>query len=396
LMDLDRFKEVNDTLGHHTGDLLLREVGRRLERTLHGRGTIARLGGDEFAVLLPAVVDATEAAAQATNVVRALEQPFVLSEITLEVGASVGVAVAPEHGEEAATLLQRADIAMYAAKAGHSGVRVYEPADDQYTRRRLTLVAELRQALAERQLIVHYQPQIDLATGKAVGFEALVRWIHPEHGFLPPDEFIPLAEQTGLVRPLTTFVLEEALRQCAAWRAEGYDVGVAVNLSVRSLTDGGIADEVAQMLADAGVPASALTLEVTESSIMVDPEGSAAVLRHLRALGVSIAIDDFGTGYSSLTYLKRLPVDEVKIDRSFVMSMAKDEHDAAIVQSTIVLGRNLGLRVVAEGVECAVARDRLIRFGCDAVQGYFYSRPVPAADLGEWLPVGVPDTVVVL
>jgi diguanylate cyclase (GGDEF)-like protein len=395
LMDLDRFKEVNDTLGHHTGDLLLREVGRRLERTLHGRGTIARLGGDEFAVLLPSVTSTAEAESQAKQVVRALEQAFSLSEITLEVAASVGVAVAPEHGEEAATLLQRADIAMYAAKAGHAGVRVYEPADDQYTRRRLTLVAELRQAVAERQLIVHYQPQIDLATGRAVGFEALVRWIHPEHGFLPPDEFIPLAEQTGLVRPLTSFVLEEALKQCAAWRRAGNDVGVAVNLSVRSLVDSGITDEVARMLADIGVPASALTLEVTESSIMVDPEGSVAVLEQLRALGVSIAIDDFGTGYSSLTYLRKLPVDEVKVDRSFVMSLAEDENDAAIVQSTIVLGRNLGLRVVAEGVEDAAARDRLIRFGCDAAQGYFYSRPQLAADLGEWLTTDVVEPAVV-
>jgi diguanylate cyclase (GGDEF)-like protein len=385
LIDLDRFKEVNDTLGHHNGDVLLKEAALRLLGVVEGRGYVARLGGDEFAIALGRSSPLQAVLAVAGEARAALETPFALEELGVEIGASVGIALSPEHGSDATTLLQRADVAMYAAKEAHRGVQVYSVDDDHYSPRRLALVAELRRAIGEGALSVHYQPLAHLRTGAVVGVEALVRWPHPRHGFLPPDEFVPIAEHTGLIRPLTRFVLDTALRQCAAWRARGLELSVAVNISVRSLLDAELARSVADALAGSGLPPSALTLEITESTVMADLTSTEGTLGQLSELGVTLAIDDFGTGYSSLSYLQRLPVDAVKIDKSFIIHMRADPNDAAIVRSTIDLARNLGLQVIAEGVEDEETWDRLRALDCDLAQGYLLSKPMPAARLEPWL-----------
>ncbi|HEX2039114.1 MAG TPA: EAL domain-containing protein [Acidimicrobiales bacterium] len=385
LMDLDRFKEVNDTLGHESGDTLLCEISRRLSELVGDRGTIARLGGDEFAVLLPAVEGASDATATAEVLLSALEQPFPVGDLNLEVGASIGVVLSPDHGTDAATLLQRADVAMYAAKEARSGVELYDPDHDEYSPRRLVLANELRHAIDRGQLTVHYQPKADLRTGEVTGVEALLRWHHPEYGFVPPDEFIPLAEHTGSIRPLTRWVLAAAISQCGMWRRKGIDLDVAVNLSMRSLLDMGLPEEVENLLQRAGLDPRSLTLEITESTIMADPVRSMGVLHDLSDLGTTLSIDDFGTGYSSLSYLKRMPVGEVKVDRSFVMNMTSDQDDLVIVRSTIDLARNLGLQVVAEGVEDRPTWEKLANLGCDAAQGYYLGRPMPVVQLDRWL-----------
>jgi diguanylate cyclase (GGDEF)-like protein len=381
LIDVNRFKEVNDTLGHHNGDLLLQDFSTRLQHTLRPGDTVARLGGDEFGIVVPRVVDADGAVGVAERVLRAIGDPFPLHDMTLDVDAAIGIAVFPEHGEDPLTLLQRADVAMYAAKSSHAGYEVYTPENDRYSPRRLALVGELRSAASHGELHLHYQPKCDLRTARITGVEALVRWEHPRYGPVAPDEFIPVAEQTGSIAALTRFVLEEALAQCSTWGRAGVDLGMAVNVSARSLLDTDLPDEIDALLRSAGVAAHRLTLEVTESSVMADPVRTTSVLDRLHDLGVHLSIDDFGTGYSSLSYLQRLPVDEIKIDRSFVQRMAADRSDDVIVRSTIDLGHNLGLRVVAEGVEDRESCDRLSSLGCDAAQGYWLSRPVPAAEI---------------
>ncbi|HEX2699422.1 MAG TPA: GGDEF domain-containing protein [Acidimicrobiales bacterium] len=381
LIDLNRFKEVNDTLGHHNGDLLLQDFSRRLRQALRPGDTVARLGGDEFAIVIPGVVDAVAAERVVKRIRRALEDPFMLHELTLDMDAAIGVALYPDHGGDTDTLLQRADVAMYAAKGTQAGYEVYSPANDLYSPRRLALVSELRSAASRGELRVHYQPKSDLQSGRVTGLEALLRWNHPRHGPVSPDEFIPIAEQTGSIRALTTFVLEEALTQCGTWRKSGLHLDIAVNLSVRSLLDTDLPDEIARLLSDTGVPARCLTLELTESSVMSDPARTADVLGRLHRLGAQLSIDDYGTGYSSLSYLRRLPVDEMKIDKSFVMSMNSEDDDDVIVRSTVDLGHNLGLRVVAEGVEDEASWARLAALGCDSAQGYFLSRPIPAEEV---------------
>ena len=385
IMDLDRFKEVNDTLGHHNGDVLLQEIGRRLQTTLGGRTTIARLGGDEFALLVPFVLDEWDAVQTASVVQTALDRPFSLEDLSLDASASIGVAIYPEHGTDPETLLQRADVAMYAAKESNRSIETYASERDQYSPRRLALIGELRRAIASDELVVYFQPKADLATGAVVGVEALVRWHHPQHGLLPPDEFIPLAEHTGLIRPMTQWVLRAALQQCAAWQASGLGLSVAVNISARNLLDPDLPDDLARQLAQTGVSPSSLVLEITESSVMSDPARTIGVLQRLAGMEIQIAVDDFGTGYSSLAYLSRLPVHEIKIDKSFVQDMLRDRNDAVIVETIVDLGANLGLRVVAEGVEDAATWDRLLALGCQIGQGYHLSRPVPAAALTRWL-----------
>jgi diguanylate cyclase (GGDEF)-like protein len=385
IFDLDRFKEVNDTLGHHNGDLLLKEIGSRLRATLRESDTVARLGGDEFGVLLPTVVDEDAALAVAEKIRQALRQPVCLDGITLDLEASAGVALYPEHGEDVETLLQRADVAMYLAKEDHSGCELYSAERDEYSPARLALVAELRRAIDQQELVLYYQPKADLHSGKVTGVEALIRWQHPERGLLLPDEFIPLAERTGLIRELTLVVLEAALRQLRAWELDGLELTVAVNLSARDLLDLELPDTVERLLSRYELLAGRLELEITESVILADPMRARAILSRLSAMGVQLAIDDFGTGYSSLAYLKRLPVGEIKIDRSFVMNMEQDENDAVIVRSTIELGRNLGLRVVAEGVESEAIWDDLARLDCDQAQGYYLSRAMPGQALARWL-----------
>jgi len=385
LLDLDRFKEVNDTLGHHHGDLLLQQVAERLRDTLRDSDTVARLGGDEFAVLLPQIASVKEATAVADKLSAAIEAPFTLDGLTLDVDASIGVAAYPDHATDVNELLQRADVAMYAAKAAHDGYTVYDPSLDQHNPRRLGLLGQLRRALAAGELVVHYQPKADARSARILGVEALVRWQHPEHGLLGPGEFIPLAETTGLIRPLTAYVLDAALRQCRAWLDAGRELSVAVNLSARCLLDVTLPDQIIGLLEDTAVAPEYLLLEITESAIMTDPTRALEILNRLHALGVQLAIDDFGTGYSSMAYLKSLPVDELKVDRSFVKHLHDSQNDAVIVRSTVDLGHNLGLRVVAEGVEDQATWQELATLGCDSVQGYYLARPMSAADLAVWL-----------
>jgi diguanylate cyclase (GGDEF)-like protein len=385
ILDLDGFKEVNDILGHQQGDLLLVEVGARLRAAVAGAGTVVRLGGDEFAVLLPDTADETRVLRIAGRALRALESPVVLDGLEIEVCGSMGVALAPAHGCDAAELLKRADVAMYEAKSSARGLRLYEGDLDTTSPRRLTLVSDLRAALQNDGIEVHVQPQARLASGAVVGVEALVRWQHPDLGWIPPDEFIPIAERSGLIGPLTTLVLESSLAACAQWRTAGHDLGVAVNLSTRSLQDADLVEEVARLLHRFGVPAGRLTLEVTEGSVMADPARAVAILHELRDLGVRLSVDDFGTGYSSLSYLKRLPVHEVKVDRSFVTGLREEGEDVAIVRAIVDLGRHLGLEVVAEGIEDQPTWELLASMDCDLVQGWHLSRPMPTGEFLPWL-----------
>ena len=369
LIDLDRFKEVNDTLGHHYGDQLLIQVGQRLQAALRQVDTVARLGGDEFAILLPRIVSAEGAVAVANKLQAVLEEPFELEGQNLDVEASIGLALYPDHGNDPDELLQRADIAMYVAKDTHAGFVLFDPKLDQHSPRRLALLGELRRAIDQGQLVLHYQPKVDAHTGALLGVEALVRWQHPDHGLVHPADFIPLAERTGLIGPLTHYVLNAALHQCQAWRQAGHELAVAVNVSARRLLDLAFPDEVDALLAHWQLPARLLVVEITESTIMANPQHAMEVLRRLNEMGVQLAIDDFGTGYSSMAYLKSLPVHELKVDRSFVSHMTSNGRDAVIVRSTVDLGRNLGLRVVAEGVEDGQTLQELDDLGCDAIQG---------------------------
>lgn len=388
LLDLDRFKEINDSLGHHIGDALLRQIGPRVKEVLREVDTFARLGGDEFIALLPDVGSEQDAVEVAERIAAAIEIPFVLDEVStglmIDVEASVGVALFPEHGADVDVLLQRADIAMYVAKEAHGGPEVYSNHSDQSSTRRLTVLGELRRAVDRDELDLYYQPKVDLSNGEIAGVEALLRWDHPRLGKVAPDEFILAAEQTGLMRSLTRFALERALRQWQIWHDHGLVVNIAVNLSRRSLLDPNFVDDVMAILAIHRVPHEHLQLEITESSIMADPVRAAEVCHRLNALGIGLSLDDFGAGYSSLGYLKRLPVQEIKIDKSFILGMTEDDNDEVIVRSTIDLARNLGLRVVAEGVETRAVWDSLQSLGCDQAQGYFLGRPMPGHELPEW------------
>ncbi|MGN6378010.1 MAG: putative bifunctional diguanylate cyclase/phosphodiesterase [Gaiellales bacterium] len=385
LIDLDSFKEINDTLGHHTGDLLLREVGPRLRRVIGSAGTVARLGGDEFGILLPAVDGPEAAVGMARAALKALDQPFAMQGLTLDVEASIGIALCPLHCGTFEELMQRADVAMYVAKGRRTGYEVYEPSTDDTDAARLKLAGELRDAVDRRQLVLHYQPKVDLRSGSVVGAEALMRWHHPRHGLIMPDRFIPVAERSGLIRTITIFAIEAAVRECRRWMDAGLELTVSVNLSTRDLIDVQLPDDVHRLLEQWRVPATRLELEITESVIMADPMRARSVVARLREMGVQVAIDDFGSGYSSLGYLKRLPVNDLKIDKSFVLGMSEDEGDAVIVQSTIDLAHNLGLRVVAEGVETDIVWSRLEKMGCDVAQGYLISEPLPAAQFVQWL-----------
>jgi diguanylate cyclase len=382
MIDLDRFKELNDTLGHHAGDMLLANLGPRLVQSVGEDGLVARLGGDEFAVLLH---DAglARAAEIGRRLAAALQQPFEIDGLEVVMDASIGAALFPQHAEDADGLLQRADVAMYQAKQARTGFQAYDPGRDRHSRERLALMAELRRALERDELVLHYQPKVELATRRVIGVEALVRWQHPVHGLRGPGAFLPHAEHTALMRPLTLHVLEKALRALAGWRADGLDLTVAVNLAVQSLLDLRTPAEVGELLAAFGLPPSALTLEVTESLLLHDPQRAGEVLLDLQEMGVRLALDDFGTGFSSLEHLKRLPVHELKIDKSFVMAMDRDPADRAIVASTAALGAALGLNVVAEGVESAKSASVLRAIGCDMAQGFHFSPPVP----GEQLPL---------
>jgi diguanylate cyclase (GGDEF)-like protein/PAS domain S-box-containing protein len=385
MMDLNRFKEVNDSLGHQAGDELLKVVGERLRGALRASDTVARLGGDEFGLLLPEPSANDDVLAVIERIRHALERPICVQELPLAIEASIGIAVFPDNGRDAELLIQRADVAMYAAKQESAPFCFYDADADEYDPTRLTLVAELRRAIDERELVLYYQPKAVLEDGEVRSVEALLRWQHPDQGLIFPDSFIPVAQETGLIRPLTLYVVGEALRQCREWRDEGLELSVSVNLSMRNLLDLEFPQQVAGLLQHWDVDASQLELEITESTMLANPSRTKAVLGELHALGIRLSIDDFGTGYSSLAYLRRLPIDEIKIDRSFVMGMDEEADDVAIVRSTIDLGRNLGLEVVAEGVETQAIWDKLRDLGCNVAQGYFLSRPVPPEKLREWL-----------
>jgi diguanylate cyclase (GGDEF)-like protein len=384
MMDLDRFKHVNDSLGHAVGDHLVREVGARLRELVRQADCIARLGGDEFAIVMPAR-ERAEVLAAAEAVVGGLERPFYFEGQPLDVGASIGIALFPDHGLSADDLLRHADIAMYIAKRARTGVTVYESDYDSSSQQHLSLLGELRSAVEHGQLRLYYQPKVDLSKGSVTGAEALLRWAHPTRGLVPPDQFIPFAEQTGYIKVLTHWVLQEAVRQCGDWRSSGLDVQISVNLSARDLMHRDLPDHVAVLLREHDVPPQALCLEITESGFMEDPTRAQKVLDRLADVGVRLSVDDYGTGYSSLSYLMRLPVDELKIDRSFVARISESSDLATIVRSTIELGHGLGLEVVAEGIEDSQGFALLRSLGCDCAQGYFMSPPLPADAFRNWL-----------
>lgn len=385
LIDLDRFKEINDSLGHSAGDHLLINVGERMAGALRASDTVARLGGDEFGLLLPRLGGQDEILPVLERLQEALEEPVHVQSLPIGIEVSIGIAVFPDHGHDAQTLIQRADVAMYEAKRDGFTFAFYDHGAHDYDVTSLTLVAELRRAIAEHELVLHYQPKAALASGVVTSVEALVRWMHPERGMVLPDSFIPLAQETSLIGPLTLYVIEEALRQARSWQEQGIELSVAVNLSTRNLLDRSFPTQVAELLERWDVLPQSLELEVTESSMLANPTRAKAVLGELSQLGIRLSIDDFGTGYSSLAYLRELPVDEIKIDRSFVIGMGVEAGDAVIVRSTVDLGRNLGLEVVAEGVETIEHWERLRELGCNTAQGYFLSRPVPADELSVWL-----------
>jgi diguanylate cyclase (GGDEF)-like protein len=386
LMDLDRFKEVNDTLGHTYGDRLLRDLGPRLVQAAGETVLVARLGGDEFGVLLPRGCDSrVEVTPIVERLLQTAAEPFAIDDLTIEIGASIGVSRFPNDGHDATALLRCADVAMYAAKEAQTGVKFYTAEQNQHTKRRLSVLSDIRRALSRDEIVVHYQPIVDLEDRLVTGAEGLVRWEHPEHGLIPPGAFVQSVEQSGLIGPLTRHVLDHAIAQCAQWRREGREMSVAVNLSVRNLLDRDLPREIARLLAAYQVPPASLHLEITESMIMTDPERAIATVGRLSELGVRLSVDDFGTGYSSLANLRRLPINDLKIDRSFVSPMLEDESDLIIVRSTINLGHDLGLRIIAEGVEDSATLEHLATLGCDLAQGYHLSRPLAADAFGRWL-----------
>jgi diguanylate cyclase (GGDEF)-like protein len=384
LLDLDRFKEVNDTLGHHVGDRFLQVIAKRLSAAVRPTDTVVRLGGDEFAVLLPAT-GAAGAEETARRLLDTVCAPVVLEGLQVDVDVSIGIAVAPQHGTQLDVLLQHADVAMYLAKETGSGVEQYDVSRDRNSTSRLVMLGELRRALAEGELEVHYQPQAALGSGNVTGVEALVRWRHPERGLVPPDDFVPLAESSGLIEALTRHVLDVALEQVARWRAQGMALKVAVNVSIRDLSGTALVDSVRSALARNDLPAQCLLLEVTEGSLFAESHRTATTLRQLDELGVALALDDFGTGWSSLGHLRRLPVQELKVDRTFVQRMCDDVRDCSIVRSVVDLGVGLGMRVVAEGVEDEATWRMLQEMGCDEAQGWLLSRAEPAETLTPWL-----------
>jgi len=388
MMDLDRFKQVNDTLGHTVGDKLLQQVAERLQGALRKSDTItrmsdetlARLGGDEFAAVLPLIESGNYAGLAAKRIQDSMLQPFMIENHSLNVGISIGIALYPSNGTDADTLVRHADVAMYQAKKDQRGFVFYDSEQDRHSVFHLTMESELRSAMEQNKLQLYFQPKIDIPSGKICSAEALLRWIHPERGFVPPDEFIPIAEQSGLIEPLTQWVLNKALEQCTKWHTAGFPISVAVNLSARSLHNSNITEDVELALANWKVPSSGLCLELTESAIMADPEQAMDILTKLNDMGVLLSVDDFGTGYSSLAYLKKLPVNEIKIDKSFVMDMTRDSNDSAIVHSIVDLAHNMSLKVVAEGVETQEILQHLTLMGCDIAQGYYFDRPLPPED----------------
>lgn len=385
LMDLDRFKEVNDTFGHQFGDALLKQIAARLQNQIRVNDTVARLGGDEFAIVVPAPQDSEYVANTARRIISSLESPFVVDGQVLEVGASIGIAAYPTHGADVRTLLRRADVAMYAAKEAQSGFSFHREEYEQRTPDELGLVVEMRQAIEHDEFELYYQPKLHLRTGLMTRAEVLIRWNHPTRGLLPPGAFIPVAERTGIIRNMTDWVFDHALEQCRHWHDNGAPVHLAINVSAKSLQDPALPAKVHSLLEKWKIDSRFLKIEITESSIMADPAHALSILSTLQSLGIRLSIDDFGTGYSSLIHLRQLPVDEIKVDKSFVMGMTTADADAAIVRTVIDLAHNLGKQVCAEGVEDAETWWRLRDLGCDLAQGYYISKPIPSETFMDWL-----------
>lgn len=386
LMDLDHFKEINDTLGHPVGDEILRMVARRLQTALRDSDTIARLGGDEFAVLLPGDQDGQASAARVVQKLNeCFAKPFRYGNDEFFLGVGIGIAIFPLHGEDVDSLMSRADVAMYSAKHTETGYAYYHAASDPHSPQRLQLAGDLRHALERREFTLHYQPKVDLKTHRTIGVEALMRWQHPQLGLIPPDRFIAVAERSGQINPMTDWVIATALRQCKVWSEQGLPMSIAVNISGRTFHQADLVRTIEGLLRQAGVKPEYLELEVTENVLMADIERGAETLRRLSDLGVVISIDDFGTGHSSLAYLKKLPLRTLKIDKSFILNMSHDDNDAVIVRSTIDMAHNLGYRVIAEGVENQDVLDLLTILGCDEAQGFYLSHPVPPDTLDPWL-----------
>ncbi|MGH9266301.1 MAG: putative bifunctional diguanylate cyclase/phosphodiesterase, partial [Acidimicrobiales bacterium] len=381
MIDLDRFKEINDSLGHHVGDEVLRQLGPRLSEVVNGSGTVARLGGDEFGLLVSPLESPEQATLVAERVRDDLRRSFVLDTMSLHVDASIGIAISPEHGDAADTLLQRADIAMYEAKRNHQAWEVYSPFRDRHTRDRLELMEDVRDAIARGELVLYYQPKVDMATRAVTGVEALVRWQHPERGLLTPDRFLTLFEQSGLIGPLAMTVLELAMAQQAEWARVDLPLSMAVNLSAANLSDDRLPEKVFEVFDRWDVDPGNVVLEITEDSLMVDADQSLEVLERLHAQGVQLSVDDYGTGFSSLAYLRDLPVHELKLDRAFLAAADEDERAVAIIRSTVDLAHSLDLRIVAEGVETDANLALIAELGCDAAQGYLLGRPAPASAL---------------
>jgi len=384
LMDLDRFKEVNDTLGHHFGDELLKMVSGRIVNCMRKKDSIARLGGDEFAVLLPQTeYKGTENCAK--RIIQSMDEPFFINNISTESKVSIGIAIYPDHGITTDALMQFADVAMYQAKKSQSGYAFYDPSQNIHTKRRLKLMNDLRDAVASNKITVYYQPLIETKNNEVVSAEALARWHHDELGDISPDEFIPMAEQMGLIKLLTFQVLKQSLHDLCGWKDNGFDLGVNINLSTYCLQDMLLPEEIDLIIKSHSISADKIEFEITESALMHDLSRARKIIDKLSDLGVNLAIDDFGTGFSSLSYLKNLPVDTLKIDKSFIFDMSTDNSDKAIVKTVIELGHNLNCLVVAEGVENQITLDSLTFLNIDLIQGYFYSRPMPADEFNSWI-----------
>ena len=385
LVEFANFKEVYDTLGRNSSDLILKQIATRLQSVVLGTDSVARIDGNIFSLLVPVTDMDNAGVVLAKNVQAALEPPFKVERLNLSIHINIGIVNFPEHGEDVDTLVQKAGVALFMAGNSHEGYAVYTPSFDDHSPRRLTLMSELRQAIEREQLEVYYQPKIYFKTGQLYGAEALVRWNHPRHGFISPDEFIPMAERTRMIKHLTLWALKKTFKQCAQWREQGLDLTVSVNLSARDLHDPELPDIVAGLAASTGISPSWMMMEITESSIMTDPERSLEIIQRLHDMGYKLSIDDFGTGYSSLAYLKKMPLTELKIDKSFVCDVLQSENDAVIVKATINLAHNLGLQVTAEGVESQQVMDLLDSYNCDVAQGYFLCMPIALEGFNEWL-----------
>ncbi len=388
LIEIANFKEVYDTLGRNSSDQILKQVSSRLQGVVLGEDSVARIDGNIFSILLTDLTDPMEAELLAQHIHKALEPAFIIERLSFAVHANIGIVIFPEHGEDVDTLVQKAGVSLYIASQSNGGYATYKPSFDEYSPRRLTLMSELRHAIERNELELYYQPKVSIQTGLLYGAEALVRWHHPNHGFISPDEFIPMAERTRMIKPLTLWVLKEAFKQCAGWRKQGKELIVSVNLSAKDLHDPELPDLIAGVAASTRVNPEWIVLEITEGSVMIEPEATLNILRRLDEMGYQLSIDDFGTGYSSLAYLKQMPLAELKIDRSFVQDLMENESDDVIVNATINLAHNLKLHVTAEGVETEEIYDRLKDYGCDIAQGYLISKPISAKAFNEWMEEG--------